>query len=204
MGKFKFITGPFKFLIIPFIMAFLLISSKVKKDLYVEVYETSAQGNSLKKITEFSVSENRVTVTINPKERFETITGFGDAFTESSAHLLYRLSAANRKKIMETYFSEAVNRYATYIIGGLNNWVDGWVDWNMVLDKQGNPNWFKNWCTAPVIVDPEKDEVYFTPLYYTMALFSKFIRRGAVKIGCTINHKEFLAIAVKSRMGVLQ
>lgn len=76
-----------------------------------------------------------------------------------------------------------VYRYARDIIGCLNNWVDGWVDWNMVLDRQGGPNWFKNWCVAPVIVDPVKDEVYFTPLYYTMAHFSKFIRPGAVRIG---------------------
>ncbi|WP_242120029.1 glycoside hydrolase family 30 protein [Aestuariivivens sediminicola] len=76
-----------------------------------------------------------------------------------------------------------VNRYARDIIGCLNNWVDGWVDWNMVLDRQGGPNWFKNWCVAPVIVDPERDEVYFTPLYYTMAHFSRFIRPGATIIG---------------------
>ncbi|XVJ64981.1 MAG: glycoside hydrolase family 30 protein [Lacibacter sp.] len=76
-----------------------------------------------------------------------------------------------------------VYRYAGDIIGCLNNHVDGWIDWNMVLNKQGGPNWFKNWCTAPVIVDEEKDEVYFTPLYYTMAHFSKFIRPGAVRIG---------------------
>jgi len=76
-----------------------------------------------------------------------------------------------------------VNRYARDIIGCLNNWVDGWVDWNMVLDTKGGPNWFKNWCVAPVIVDPEKDEVYLTPLYYTMAHFSKYIRPGATRIG---------------------
>jgi glucosylceramidase len=46
-----------------------------------------------------------------------------------------------------------VYRYARDIIGCMNNWVDGWVDWNMVLDKQGGPNWFKNWCVAPVIVN---------------------------------------------------
>ncbi len=76
-----------------------------------------------------------------------------------------------------------VNRYALDIIGCLNNWVDGWIDWNMVLDTQGGPNWFKNWCVAPVIVDPVKDEVYFTPIYYVMTHFSKFIRPGAVRIG---------------------
>ena len=94
-----------------------------------------------------------------------------------------------------------VNRYANDIIGCLNNWVDGWVDWNMVLDRQGGPNWFKNWCVAPVIVDVEKDEVYFTPLYYTMAHFSKFMRPGAVKIGCTINHKDIISTAVKNPDG---
>ena len=49
----------------------------------------------------------------------------------------------------------------------------------MVLDKQGGPNWFENWCVAPIIVDPEKDEVYVTPIYHTMAHFSKFIRPQA-------------------------
>ena len=88
-----------------------------------------------------------------------------------------------------------VYRYARDIIGCLNNWVDGWVDWNMVLDRQGGPNWFKNWCVAPVIVDPEQDEVYFTPLYYTLAHFSKFIRPGAVRIGFDNPDNELLVTA---------
>lgn len=75
-----------------------------------------------------------------------------------------------------------VYRYARDIIGCLNNWVDGWVDWNMVLDKQGGPNWFKNWCVAPIIVDIDTDEVYFTPIYYTLSHFSKYIRPGAKRI----------------------
>ena len=39
----------FKFLIVIFSMAFAMNSCKTTKDLEVEVYETSAQGNSLKK-----------------------------------------------------------------------------------------------------------------------------------------------------------
>ena len=91
-----------------------------------------------------------------------------------------------------------VYRYARDIIGCLNNWVDGWVDWNMVLDRQGGPNWFKNWCVAPVIVDPEKDEVYFTPLYYTLAHFSKYIRPEAKVIGVENSDKELLVTAAKN------
>lgn len=460
----KFTIIRLKFFIIIFIMAFALNSCKVAKDLNVAVYETSAQGNSLTKITAFSVNENAVLINLNPEEKFQTITGFGGSFTESSAHLLNRLSATNRKKILDAYFSEQganysltrthigscdfslsnytyakvendvslenftieddksdlipmileakaiskegfniiaspwtappwmkdnkkyvggkllpefndsfalyfskyldaynkeginiwgitvinephgngnnwestlfspkemthfvqnhlgpklekegwgdvnilgydqnragikewvdvmyedentskyydglavhwyestyevfpkdlqyahqkapnkyliqteacvdseiphwnddawywkkeatdwgwdwasekdkylhpkyapVNRYANDIIGCLNNWVDGWVDWNMVLDTGGGPNWFKNWCVAPVIVDVNKDEVYFTPLYYTLAHFSKYMRPGAVKIGCSINHEEIVTTAVKNPDGTI-
>ncbi|WP_256259934.1 glycoside hydrolase family 30 protein [Winogradskyella luteola] len=94
-----------------------------------------------------------------------------------------------------------VNRYARDIIGCLNNWVDGWVDWNMVLDRQGGPNWFKNWCVAPVIVHPDADEVYFTPLYYTMAHFSKYIRPGAEVLGVENTDEDLMVTACKNPDG---
>ena len=96
-----------------------------------------------------------------------------------------------------------VNRYARDIIGCLNNWVDGWVDWNMVLDRQGGPNWFENWCAAPIIVDPDTDEVYFTPLYYVMTHFSKYIRPGAEVIGVKNNNKELQITAAQNPDGTI-
>ena len=49
-----------------------------------------------------------------------------------------------------------------------------------------------------IIVDPNKNEVYFTPLYYVMSHFSKFMRPGALKIGCSINNKDLMATAVQN------
>ena len=86
-----------KLLIISMSLSFFSCSST--KEMKVKVYETSAQGNSLKKITQFSESSNPVIITLNPEEKFQTITGFGGSFTEASASLLNRLSKANRKKI---------------------------------------------------------------------------------------------------------
>jgi len=102
----------------------------------------------------------------------------------------------NQKHLHPKY--APVNRYARDIIGCLNNWVDGWVDWNMVLDRQGGPNWFKNWCVAPIIVDPEKDEVYFTPIYYTMAHFSKYIRPEAKVIKVNNTDEDLMVTAAKN------
>ena len=96
-----------------------------------------------------------------------------------------------------------VNRYARDIIGCLNNWVGGWIDWNMVLDRQGGPNWFKNWCAAPVIVDPDADEVYFTPLYFVMAHFSKYIRPGAEVIGVENENNQLQITAAQNPDGTI-
>ena len=87
------------------------------------------------------------------------------------------------------------NRYSRDIIGSLNNWVDGWVDWNMVLDTQGGPNWVSNWCVAPIIVDPAIDEIYYTPLYYVMTHFSKYIRPGAEVIEAENSDPELMVTA---------
>ncbi len=92
-------------------------------------------------------------------------------------------------------------RYARDIIGCLNNWVDGWVDWNMVLDTQGGPNWFENWCVAPVIVDPGKDEVYFTPIYYVLVHFSKYIRPQAEVIGIENTDDALMVTAAENPDG---
>ena len=105
-------------------------------------------------------------------------------------------AAENEKYLHPKYVP--VYRYARDIIGCLNNWVDGWVDWNMVLDRQGGPNWFENWCVAPVIVDIEKDEVYFTPLYFTMAHFSKYMRPGGKVIEVENSDPELHVTAVKN------
>lgn len=96
-----------------------------------------------------------------------------------------------------------VYRYARDIIGCLNNWVEGWIDWNMVLDKNGGPNWAKNWCVAPVLVDPDSDEVYYTPLYYTLAHFSKFIRPNATRIESQSKDSGLMHTAVENPDGTI-
>ncbi len=70
-------------------------------------------------------------------------------------------------------------RYARDIIGGLNHGFIGWIDWNLVLDFKGGPNHANNFACAPILIDPESDEVYYTPLFYCLKHFSKFIRPGA-------------------------
>ena len=60
---------------------------------------------------------------------------------------------------------------------------------------------FENWCIAPVIVDPEQDEVYFTPLYDVMCHFSKFIRPGATVLANDCEDADVMAVATENEDG---
>jgi glucosylceramidase len=75
-----------------------------------------------------------------------------------------------------------VHRYARNIIVSLDNWVNGWIDWNIVLDKQGGPNHVGNFCGAPIMIDTESQQIYYTPIYYVLAQFSKTIRPGDLAV----------------------
>ena len=71
-----------------------------------------------------------------------------------------------------------VHRYARNIIVSIDHWLSGWIDWNVVLDHNGGPNHVGNFCGAPVMINTDTGEVYYTPIYYGLAQLSKTIRPG--------------------------
>jgi len=71
-----------------------------------------------------------------------------------------------------------VHRYARNIIVSLNHWLNGWIDWNCVLDQRGGPNHVGNYCGAPIMVDLVSGQVYYTPVFHVLAQFSRTIRPG--------------------------
>ncbi|MCU4155545.1 glycoside hydrolase family 30 protein [Carboxylicivirga sp. A043] len=88
-------------------------------------------------------------------------------------------------------------RYGTSMINDFNCGTAGWTDWNILLDHTGGPNHVGNFCFAPVHADTRTDELIFTPSYYYIGHFSKFIRPGAKRISTTtsrshINSTSFL------------
>lgn len=73
--------------------------------------------------------------------------------------------------------------YAYDIITDLNHGTQGYVEWCMILSHKGQPNPYDNFNSAPVLINPVTDEVIYTPLYYLLSHFSKFIRPDAHRIG---------------------
>lgn len=94
---------------------------------------------------------------------------------------------------------ELAEDYAHDILLDLLHQVQGWIDWNMVLDMEGGPNWVGNTHSAPIIVNPEAGEFYKNTQYYAMAHFSKFLPPGSVRIGGIVEEEGTLELGVFER-----
>jgi glucosylceramidase len=86
-------------------------------------------------------------------------------------------------------------RYGRSMINDFNNGTVGWTDWNILLDETGGPNHVGNFCFAPVHADTRTGEIIYTPSYYYIGHFSKFIRPGAKKINSAASRSQLLTTA---------
>ncbi len=83
--------------------------------------------------------------------------------------------------VSENQISHA-EMYAHEMIGNYNAGMNGFIDWNLILDKQGGPNHVGNYCDAPIMCDIEKDTIDVKLSFYYIGHFSRFIRPGAKRI----------------------
>jgi glucosylceramidase len=73
--------------------------------------------------------------------------------------------------------------YANSMVNDFNCGTVAWFDWNILLDEKGGPNHVGNFCFAPVHADTRTGELIYTNAYYYIGHFSRFIHRGAKRIG---------------------
>jgi glucosylceramidase len=84
-------------------------------------------------------------------------------------------------------------RYGRSMINDFNAGTVGWTDWNILLDENGGPNHVGNFCFAPVHADTRTGELIYTPTYYYIGHFSKFIRPGAQHVSTTTSRSHLLS-----------
>ncbi|XP_063705245.1 lysosomal acid glucosylceramidase [Culicoides brevitarsis] len=92
--------------------------------------------------------------------------------------------------------------YITPIMQDLRYNVNGWTDWNLILDEQGGPNYAKNYVEAPMVKNNTIDEIYKQPIFYVLGHFSRFIVPGSVRVQSTSSDKSLLVLAFERPDGL--
>ena len=77
-----------------------------------------------------------------------------------------------------------VEQYSKEMIMNFNNFMAGSIEWNLIVDSKGGPyHNRRGGVKAQIYVNENEKTFTFGPLYYTVGHFSKFIKRGAIRIG---------------------
>lgn len=92
-------------------------------------------------------------------------------------------------------------RYGTSMIHDFNNGTVGWTDWNILLDENGGPNHVGNFCLAPIHADTKTGELIYTPSYYYIGHFSKFIRPEAKRVSTAVSRSSLLSTSFLNKDG---
>ena len=74
-------------------------------------------------------------------------------------------------------------KYAHDMIGNFNHYCNLFCDWNLLLDERGGPNHVGNYCDAPIMADTQNDTLYVHDSYYYIGHFSRYVKKGAKRIG---------------------
>ncbi|WP_058300328.1 glycoside hydrolase family 30 protein [Gorillibacterium timonense] len=132
-------------------------------------------------------------------EDFSAVGQVHDLFPDK--HLLFTEGCQEGGVKLGEWFTG--ERYGRNMIGDLNNWCEGYLDWNLVLDETGGPNHVNNLCDAPIIADTVTDTLHLNSSYSYIGHFSRYIRPGAVRIGLVNTHAAVQATAFRNPEGTL-
>lgn len=94
-------------------------------------------------------------------------------------------------------------RYGKSMINDFNNGTVAWTDWNILLDHNGGPNHVGNFCFAPIHADTTSGELIYTPSYYYIGHFSKFIRPDAKRVSTSVSRSHLLSTSFQNADGTM-
>ena len=131
-------------------------------------------------------------------DHFEQLEMFNKMFPDkdivfSEGCYDYSLGESDTVKIGE--------KYAHDMIGNFNNYCNIFCDWNLVLDEKGGPNHVGNFCDAPIMVDTKNDKVYIHDSYYYIGHMSKYVQKGAKRIGSSKWTSDLETVSFKNPDG---
>lgn len=121
-------------------------------------------------------------------------------FTEGCVELVNNSGETSSKAGMGAWKHGEI--YGHNMINDFNNYNEGWLDWNLVLDEKGGPNYAGNFCEAPIILDTKNDKLIYNISYYYIGHFSRYIKPGAKRVLCmNDSDKGIYSVAYKNPDG---
>ncbi len=131
--------------------------------------------------------------------KYDNLKNINESFP--SKNMLFTEGCVEGFDSEKLQFWPNAERYGNSMINDFNSGVVGWTDWNILLDERGGPNHVQNFCFAPIHANTKTGELTYTPTYYYIGHFSKFIKPGALRVSTTTSRSAIESTSFKNKDG---
>lgn len=132
---------------------------------------------------------------------YDNLKNINESFP--SKNMLFTEGCQEGFEAEKIHFWPNAERYGNSIINDFNSGVVGWTDWNILLDERGGPNHVENFCFAPVHADTKTGDLIYTPTFYYIGHFSKFIKPGAKRISTSSSRSTIESTSFQNNDGTI-
>lgn len=132
-------------------------------------------------------------------EHFDAIKLVREKFPDKK--LIFTEGCVEYSRFSQEGQLENAQMYAYDIIGNINAGMNAYIDWNIILNKEGGPNHVNNFCDAPIMCDTENNIIQEKLSYTYIGHFSRYIKPGAKRIASTKYTDKLSVVSVKNPNG---
>jgi glucosylceramidase len=131
--------------------------------------------------------------------KFDNVAKVHEAYP--SKNILFTEGCIEKFSVENYNYWPNGERYGRSMINDFNNGAVGWTDWNILLDEKGGPNHVGNYCFAPIHANTKTGELIYTPSYYYIGHFSRFIRPNAKRVSTATSRSQLLSTSFVNKDG---
>ncbi|MBN2487257.1 MAG: glycoside hydrolase family 30 protein [Bacteroidales bacterium] len=135
------------------------------------------------------------------QEMFDNVANVRESYPDK--HIIFTEGCNEKFDYAKLHHWQNAERYGRNMINDFNNGLAAFIDWNILLNEYGGPNHVGNFCFAPAHYDSQKKETIFTPTYYYMGHFSKFVRPNAKRVSTTVSRSSLLGTSFVNPDGTM-
>jgi glucosylceramidase len=133
------------------------------------------------------------------KPMFQNVAKVAQAFPDKN--IMFTEGCIEQYDAKKLQFWPNGERYGESMINDFNNGTTGWTDWNVLLDEKGGPNHVGNFCFAPLHADTATGKLIYTPSYYYIGHFSKFVHPEAKLVSSAVSRSQLLSASFINKDG---
>jgi len=92
--------------------------------------------------------------------------------------------------------------YTKEIINNINNGINAFLDWNILLDFRGGPNHKSNYCKCPIILNKDNNNIIKTPIYYYLYHLTR-LEENSITIENSVYDSDLYVVSSKKDKNIV-